>query len=54
MERYRIIVTPDAAADLIGLRSYYRIDETAKTVFILNVVYNRRDQLKVLAQMPIE
>ena len=110
MERYRIIVTPDAAADLIELRSYianvlmapgtalkyirlirkeiatleilpsriapvdeepwysrgirhlivknfyvyYRIDETAKTVFILNVVYNRRDQLKVLAQMPIE
>ena len=30
---------------------YYRIDETAKTVYILNVVYNKRDQLKVLAQM---
>ncbi len=30
---------------------YYRIDETAKTVYILNVVYNKRDQLKVLVQM---
>ena len=33
---------------------YYRIDEAAKTVYILNVVYNKRDQLKVLAQMTAE
>ena len=107
MELYKIIVTPDAAANLTELRYYianilmapdaalrhirlirteiaklnqfpariapvheepwhsrgirflivknfyvyYRIDENAKTVFILNVVYSKRDQLKVLAQM---
>ena len=107
MELYKIIVTPDAAANLTELRYYianilmapdaalrhirlirteiaklkqfpariapvheepwhsrgirflivknfyvyYRIDENANTVFILNVVYSKRDQLKVLAQM---
>ena len=107
MELYKIIVTPDAAANLAELRYYianilmapdaalrhirlirteiatlkqfparispvheepwhsrgirflivknfyvyYRIDENARTVFILNVVYSKRDQLKVLAQM---
>ena len=107
MELYKIIVTPDAAANLAELRYYianilmapdaalrhirlirteiaklkqfpariapvhedpwhsrgirflivknfyvyYRIDENAKMVFILNVVYSKRDQLKVLAQM---
>ena len=107
MELYKIIVTPDAAANLTELRYYianilmapdaalrhirlirteiaklkqfpariapvheepwhsrgirflivknfyvyYRIDENAKTVFILNVVYSKRGQLKVLAQM---
>ena len=107
MELYKIIVTPDAAANLAELRYYianilmapdaalrhirlirteiaklkqfpariapvheepwhsrgirflivknfyvyYRIDENAKAVFILNVVYSKRDQLKVLAQM---
>ena len=29
---------------------YYRIDEPAKTVFVLNVIYARRDQLKALSQ----
>lgn len=29
---------------------YYRIDEPAKTVYILNVIYARRDQLKALFQ----
>lgn len=107
MELYKIIVTPDAAANLAELRYYianilmapdaalrhirlirteiatlkqfparispvheepwhsrgirflivknfyvyYRIDENARTVFILNVVYSKRDQLKVLAKM---
>ena len=107
MELYKIIVTPDAAANLTELRYYianilmapdaalrhirlirteiaklkqfparispvheepwhsrgirflivknfyvyYRIDENARTVFILNVVYSKRDQLKVLAKM---
>ena len=107
MERYRIIVTPDALANLAELRHYianvlmapgtavkyirlirkeiatleqlpariapvdeepwhsrgirflivknfyvyYRIDETAQTVYILNVVYNKRNQLKVSAQI---
>ena len=32
---------------------YYRIDEAAKTVYILNVVYNKRDQLRILAQMDL-
>ena len=30
---------------------YYRIDEGAMRVYILNVIYTKRDQLKVLAQM---
>ena len=107
MERYRIIVTPDALANLVELRHYianvlmapgtavkyirlirkeiatleqlpariapvdeepwhsrgirflivknfyvyYRIDETAQTVYILNVVYNKRDQLKMSAHI---
>ena len=33
---------------------YYRIDEENKKVFILNVIYARRDQLRVLEQMNIE
>lgn len=33
---------------------YYRIDEDAKRVYILNVVYSKRDQLRVLAQMDSE
>ena len=31
--------------------SLLRIDEKAKRVYILNVVYNKRDQLRILAQM---
>ena len=30
---------------------YYRIDEEKKRVFILNVIYARRDQLRMLEQM---
>lgn len=30
---------------------YYRIDEDRKQVFILNVIYARRDQLRMLEQM---
>ena len=30
---------------------YYRIDEEAKKVYVLNVVYNKRDQLRILAKM---
>lgn len=30
---------------------YYRIDEIAGTVYILNVIYARRDQLKALSHM---
>ena len=30
---------------------YYRIDEDAQRVYILNVIYARRDQLKMLRQM---
>ena len=29
---------------------YYRIDDAAKTVYILNVIYARRDQLRALAE----
>lgn len=109
MDSYRIIVTPDAEADLSELRDYianvlrspetarsylhhlrkeigslsemparikavdeepwhsrgirklivknflvyFRIVEEEKTVFILNVIYARRDQLRVLQQMKI-
>ena len=30
---------------------YYRIDEDAKRVYILNVIYAKRDQLKMLSQI---
>ena len=30
---------------------YYRIDEAAKTVYVLNVIYAKRDQLRVLSQI---
>lgn len=33
---------------------YYRIDEEHKRVYILNVIYARRDQLRVLEQMNID
>ena len=29
---------------------YYRIDENAKCVYVLNVIYARRDQLKALSE----
>ena len=30
---------------------YYRIDEREKRVYVLNIIYNKRDQLRMLAQM---
>lgn len=33
---------------------YYRIDETEKRVYILNVIYARRDQLNALRQRDID
>ena len=33
---------------------YYRIDEEHKRVYILNVIYARRDQLRLLEQMNID
>lgn len=33
---------------------YFRIVEKEKTVYILNVIYARRDQLRVLQQMKID
>ena len=33
---------------------YYRIDEEHKRVYILNVIYARRDLLRVLEQMSID
>ena len=33
---------------------YFRIVEEEKTVYILNVIYARRDQLRVLEQMKID
>ncbi|MBR0228162.1 MAG: type II toxin-antitoxin system RelE/ParE family toxin [Clostridia bacterium] len=33
---------------------YYRIDDTAGTVYVLNVIYARRDQLKALSRMKLD
>ena len=33
---------------------YFRIVEEEKTVYILNVIYARRDQLRILEQMKID
>ncbi len=110
MNSYKIIITPDAEADLIEIRNYiafsllvpdvalhyirsirneigklsymagsiapvqhepwrscgvrkitakaffvyYRIDESAKRVYIMNVIYARRDQLLALQHMSVE
>lgn len=32
---------------------YYRIDEPAKRVYVLNIIYNKRDQLQALGKMKI-
>lgn len=32
---------------------YYRIHEETKCVYILNIIYNKRDQLKMLSNMKI-
>lgn len=32
---------------------YYRIDEETNRVYILNIIYNKRDQLRMLAKMKI-
>ena len=33
---------------------YYRIDEPMGTVYVLNVIYLRRDQLKALSRMKLD
>ena len=33
---------------------YYRVDEGKHTVFVLNVIYAKRDQLRALKQMEID
>jgi len=33
-----------------GFQIYYRIDEQAHTVYVLNYIYTRRDQLRALSQ----
>ena len=109
MSTYKILMTPDAIADLTGLRDhiadillapetalsyiqmiraeistlsemparcrlvdkepwhsrglrklivknfyiYYRVDEPMSTVYILNIIYAKRDQLKILARMKL-
>ena len=30
---------------------YYRIDDAAKRVYIMNVIYRRRDQLRAMSRM---
>lgn len=110
MTQYRIIVTPDAADDMVELRNYisevlcapntalsyiravrkeiaslsemparykpvddepwhsrgirkflvknsfvyFRIDEEAGTVYILNIIYASRDQLRALSEMKLD
>lgn len=33
---------------------YYRIDENTEHVYILNIIYQKRDQLKMLDKMNLE
>jgi len=33
---------------------YYRIDESSKRVYILNIIYNKRDQLRQLARLKLD
>lgn len=33
---------------------YYRIDEKAGTVYILNIIYTARDQLRALSEMKLD
>lgn len=56
MDSYEIIITPDAEADLFEIRDYiaYTLlvpDVASGKVYILNVIYAKRDQLKALKNM---
>ena len=33
---------------------YYRIDESSKRVYILNIIYNKRDQLRQLGRLKLD
>ena len=37
-----------------GFYVYFRIDEDEKIVFVLNIIYSKRDQLMLLARIPFE
>lgn len=37
-----------------NLYVYYRIDDPAGTVYVLNVIYLRRDQLKALSRLKLD
>ena len=57
MDTYEIIMTPDAIADLAELRDYIadvlRVPDVALN-YILNIIYKKRDQLKMLGKMKTE
>ena len=58
----RVIPVSDEPWHSIGIRKiasknfyiYFRIDENEKTFYILNTIYNKRDQLRILEDMDIE
>lgn len=33
---------------------YYRIDESSKRIYILNIIYNKRDQLRQLGRLKLD
>ena len=57
MDTYEIIMTPDAIADLAELRDYIadvlHVPDVALN-YILNIIYKKRDQLKMLGKMKTE
>ncbi|MBQ8933339.1 MAG: type II toxin-antitoxin system RelE/ParE family toxin [Lachnospiraceae bacterium] len=58
----RVIPVPDEPWHSLGIRRlsakrfyiYYRIDEAEKKVYILNVIYQGRDQQSILKEMDFE
>lgn len=59
---HRIAPVPEEPWHSRGIRKiivknfyvYYRIDENTERVYILNVIYQKRDQLQMLAQMDFD
>lgn len=58
MKTYEVKITPDEPWHSRGLRKitaknfyiYYLTDDETDTIFVMNIIYTKRDQLKALSE----